>query len=143
MDNLVVTPELLAKIFRGEVTKWNDPAVAEVNKDATLPDQDIHVVYRSDSSGTSDNFQKFLAASTNGDWDASSGKQFPGVVGEGADKSTGVANAVQTIPGSITYVELGNAQQNGLGIAQLDLGNGPVELNPDTCLLYTSDAADE
>ncbi|WP_066524250.1 phosphate ABC transporter substrate-binding protein PstS [Corynebacterium bouchesdurhonense] len=132
VDNLVVTPELLAKIFRGEITKWNDPAVAEVNKDAKLPDQDIHVVYRSDSSGTSDNFQKFLAASTKGDWDASSGKQFPGVVGEGADKSTGVANAVQTIPGSITYVELGNAQQNGLGIAQLDLGNGPVELNPDT-----------
>ena len=132
VDNLVVTPELLAKIFRGDVTKWNDPAVAEVNKDAKLPDQDIHVVYRSDSSGTSDNFQKFLAASTKGDWDASSGKQFPGVVGEGADKSTGVANAVQTIPGSITYVELGNAQQNGLGIAQLDLGNGPVELNPDT-----------
>ena len=132
VDNLVVTPELLAKIFRGEVTKWNDPAVAEVNKDAKLPEQDIHVVYRSDSSGTSDNFQKFLAASTKGDWDASSGKQFPGVVGEGADKSTGVANAVQTIPGSITYVDLGNAQQNGLGIAQLDLGNGPVELNPDT-----------
>ena len=55
-----------------------------------------------------------------------------GVVGEGADKSTGVANAVQTIPGAITYVELGNAQQNGLGVAKLDLGNGAVELNDES-----------
>ena len=132
VDKLVLTPELLAKIFRGEITNWNDPAIAEVNKGAKLPDQDIHVVYRSDSSGTSDNFQKFLAASTKGDWDASSGKKFPGVVGEGADKSTGVANAVQTIPGAITYVELGNAQQNGLGVAKLDLGNGAVELNDES-----------
>lgn len=132
VDNLVVTPELLAKIFRGDITNWNDPAIAEVNKDAKLPDQEIKVVYRSDSSGTSDNFQKFLNASTKGDWDASSGKQFPGVVGEGADKSTGVANAVQTIPGAITYVELGNAQQNGLGVAKLDLGNGAVELNDES-----------
>ena len=103
-----------ADIFLGKVTTWNDPKIAENNEGVELPDAPINVFYRSDESGTSDNFQKFLAASTNGDWDASSGKQFPGVVGEGADKSTGVANAVQTIPGSITYVESGFATANDL-----------------------------
>lgn len=67
--------DTVAKIFSGEITSWNDPEIAEANPDAELPDTKITVVYRSDESGTSDNFQKFLTAST-GHWD-SEGKQFP------------------------------------------------------------------
>lgn len=119
--------DTVAKIFSGEITSWNDLEIAEANPDADLPDTKITVVYRSDESGTSDNFQKFLTAST-GHWD-SAGKQFPQKVGEGANGSSGVASQTGSIDGAITYVESGFAKQTGLGIAHLDFGSGPVELS--------------
>ncbi|WP_293768900.1 phosphate ABC transporter substrate-binding protein PstS [uncultured Corynebacterium sp.] len=123
----------LAKIFKGEITKWNDKAIAAENEGASLPDQDIKVIFRSDESGTSDNFQKFLKAST-GAWD-STGKQFPDAVGEGANGSSGVADQVASIAGAITYVEAGFAHQkeaDGVKIAKIDFGSGPVELSNET-----------
>lgn len=122
--------DTVAKIFSGEITSWNDPEIAEANPDAELPDTKITVVYRSDESGTSDNFQKFLTAST-GHWD-SEGKQFPQKVGEGANGSSGVASQTGSIDGAITYVESGFAEQTGLGIARLDFGSGPVELSEES-----------
>lgn len=119
--------DTVARIFSGEITSWNDPEIAEANPDAGLPDTKITVVYRSDESGTSDNFQKFLTAST-GHWD-SAGKQFPQKVGEGANGSSGVASQTGSIDGAITYVESGFAEQTGLSIAHLDFGSGPVELS--------------
>ena len=62
VDKLVVNGDVLAKIFQGQIKKWNDPAIAALNSGATLPDTDIKPIYRSDSSGTTDNFQKYLAA---------------------------------------------------------------------------------
>ncbi len=126
--------ETLAKIFKGEITQWNDPAIAAANPDAQLPDTKITVIFRSDESGTSDNFQKFLAASTDGLWEGS-GKQFPDSVGEGANGSSGVADQVAAIEGAITYVEAGYAHQkeaDGVKIAAIDFGNGPVELSNET-----------
>lgn len=122
--------DTVAKIFSGEITSWNDPEIAEANPDAELPDTKITVVYRSDESGTSDNFQKFLTAST-GHWD-SEGKQFPQKIGEGANGSSGVASQTGSIDGAITYVESGFAEQTGLGIARLDFGSGPVELSEES-----------
>lgn len=122
--------DTVAKIFSGEITSWNDPEIAEANPDAELPDTKITVVYRSDESGTSDNFQKFLTAST-GHWD-SAGKQFPQKIGEGANGSSGVASQTGSIDGAITYVESGFAEQTGLGIARLDFGSGPVELSEES-----------
>lgn len=122
--------DTVVKIFSGEITSWNDPEIAEANPDAELPDTKITVVYRSDESGTSDNFQKFLTAST-GHWD-SAGKQFPQKVGEGANGSSGVASQTGSIDGAITYVESGFAEQTGLGIARLDFGSGPVELSEES-----------
>lgn len=122
--------DTVAKIFSGEITSWNDPEIAEANPDAELPDSKITVVYRSDESGTSDNFQKFLTAST-GHWD-SAGKQFPQKIGEGANGSSGVASQTGSIDGAITYVESGFAEQTGLGIARLDFGSGPVELSEES-----------
>ncbi|QPK82951.1 phosphate ABC transporter substrate-binding protein PstS [Corynebacterium qintianiae] len=127
VDELNLTVDNIVDIFQGKITKWNDPAIAESNPDAKLPDENISVIYRSDESGTSDNFQKFLAAASDGKWEGK-GKAFPQEVGAGANGSTGVAEQVNAIPGAITYVEAGFAEK----AANIDFGNGPVELSDET-----------
>lgn len=124
--NLSVTT--VAKIFKGEITAWNDPAIAAENDGVALPDLPISVLYRAEESGTSDNFQKFLNVATNGFWDTE-GKTFPTKVGSGAQGSSGVADQVKATNGAITYVESGYATAAGLGIAALDFGSGPVTLS--------------
>jgi phosphate transport system substrate-binding protein len=131
-DKLVVNGDVLAKIFQGQITKWNDPAIVALNSGATLPDADIKPIYRSDSSGTTDNFQKYLAAAAPAAWTKGAGKEFQGGAGEGAQKSSGVVQAIQATPGSIGYVEKGFAQQAGLKMAAIDSGGGPVELTDET-----------
>ena len=132
VDTLVVTPEVLAKIFQGQITKWNDPAVAALNAGATLPDLDIKPIYRSDSSGTTDNFQKYLAAAAPQTWTKGAGKEFQGGAGEGAQKSSGVVQAIQATPGSIGYVEKSPAAAAGLKNAEIDSGAGAVALTDDS-----------
>jgi phosphate transport system substrate-binding protein len=131
-DKLVVNGDVLAKIFQGQITKWNDPAIVALNSGATLPDADIKPIYRSDSSGTTDNFQKYLAAAAPAAWTKGAGKEFQGGAGEGAQKSSGVVQAIQATPGSIGYVEKGFAQQAGLKMAAIDSGGGPVDLTDET-----------
>ena len=128
VDELNLSIETLAKIFNGEITEWNDDAIAAENEGVELPEQSINVFYRSDESGTSDNFQKFLSTATPENWDGE-GQQFPQEVGAGANGSNGVATEVTNTPGGITYVEYGFAIQNDLGVANLDFGAGPIELN--------------
>ena len=132
VDKLVVNGDVLAKIFQGQITKWNDPAIAALNSGATLPDTDIKPIYRSDSSGTTDNFQKYLAAAAPQSWTKGDGSEFQGGAGEGAQKSAGVVQAVQATPGAIGYVEKGFAEQAGLPFAQIDSGAGAVELTDET-----------
>lgn len=91
--------EVTAKIFNGTIKKWNDPAIAALNPGATLPDQDITAIIRSDSSGTTDNFQQYLTAASNGAWTTGAGSDFTGGIGEGAKGSAGVAQAVASAPG--------------------------------------------
>ena len=131
VTDLTISTATLAKIFLGEITNWNDPTIAGENPGVTLPDQNIQVIFRSEESGTSDNFQKFLAATNPGVW-TTSGKSFPTAVGAGANGSTGVTGEVKNTAGAITYVESGYAEQEGLSIAKIDFGNGPVELTPET-----------
>ncbi|MDF2826821.1 MAG: phosphate-binding protein [Mycobacterium sp.] len=132
VDKLVVNGDVLSKIFQGQITKWNDPAIAALNSDATLPDTNITPVYRSDSSGTTDNFQKYLGAAAPQAWTKGAGSEFQGGAGEGAQKSSGVVQAVQATPGAIGYVEKGFAQQANLPMAQIDNGAGAVELTDET-----------
>ena len=127
VDELNLTIDNIVDIFQGTITNWNDPALAESNPDAELPDQEIKPFYRSDESGTSDNFQKFLAAASDGKW-TGSGKSFPGEVGTGANGSSGVATEVNNTPGAITYVEAGFADKK----ANIDFGSGPVELTDES-----------
>ena len=132
VDKLVVNADVLAKIFQGQITKWNDPAIAALNSGTSLPDADIKPVYRSDSSGTTDNFQKYLAAAAPQSWTKGAGKEFQGGAGEGAQKSSGVVQAIQATPGSIGYVEKSPAAAAGLKNAELDSGAGAVALTDES-----------
>lgn len=132
VEGLVLNADLLAKIFQGQITKWNDPAIAALNEGKTLPDTDITPIFRSDSSGTTDNFQKYLEAASGGAWTKGDGSEFQGGAGEGAQKSAGVVQAVQATPGSIGYVEKGFADQAGVPYAQIDNGSGAVELTDES-----------
>jgi phosphate transport system substrate-binding protein len=128
VSDLTLTPAVLAKIFSGSVTTWNDPAIAELNPGVTLPSDTITTVHRSDSSGTSDNFTKYLAAAAESDWTYDHGKQWAAPGGQGAKGSDGVATAVKNTPNTISYVEYSYATQNNLSYAKIDNGSGAVEL---------------
>ena len=139
VDTLNLSTKTIAKIFKGEIKKWDDEAIKAENEGVELPSDPIQVVYRSDESGTSDNFQKFLSASS-GEWD-SEGKQFPTKVGTGAPKSKGVADQVAQTNGAITYVEAGYAEENDkISVANVDFGAGPVELNKENVNKALSEA---
>jgi len=132
VDKLVLNGDTLAKIFQGQIKKWNDPAIAALNEGVTLPDTDVTPIFRSDSSGTTDNFQKYLDAASGGAWVKGAGSEFQGGAGEGAQKSAGVAQAVQATPGAIGYVEKGFADQAGIPYAQINTGAGAVELTDES-----------
>ena len=123
---------MLAKIFQGQITKWNDPAIAALNTGATLPDTDITPIFRSDSSGTTDNFQKYLKAAAPQAWTKGAGSEFQGGAGEGAQKSAGVVQAVQATPGAIGYVEKGFAEQAASAVRADRQRRGAVELTDET-----------
>jgi phosphate transport system substrate-binding protein len=131
VKTLVVNADVLAKIFSGGITQWNDPAIAALNHGVALPNTKISPIYRSDSSGTTDNFQKYLAAAAPQSWTRGTGTEFQGGVGEGAQKSAGVIQAVQSTPGAIGYVEKGFADQGGVPYAQIDDGSGAAALTND------------
>lgn len=127
VDKLVLDADVAAKIFTGQITAWNDRAIAALNKGVTLPATPIKVYFRSDESGTTENFTTYLQAAAPGVWTAEPGKQWTGM-GEGKEKSAGVSAAVKAQDGGITYVEWSYAQQNQLHMAAIDTGSGPVEL---------------
>ena len=134
VNNLALDGPTLAKIFSGQITNWNDPAIKKLNPGVTLPDLKVAVVYRSDQSGTTDNFQQYLTAASDGAWTKGAGKDFAGGVGAGAKGNDGTSTALKQTPGGITYNEWSYAQNANLSIAKIvNLGGGqPVELNADS-----------
>jgi phosphate transport system substrate-binding protein len=137
---LKFTPDALAGIFLGTVTKWNDPKIAAENAGVTLPDSAITTVHRSDGSGTTGVFTDYLSK-ISPDWKTKVGSatsvNWPG--GVGASGNAGVAGAVKQTPGSIGYVELIYAIQNKLAYGAVKNASGKyVEASLDS----TSKAAD-
>lgn len=129
---LVVDADALARIFSGAIRRWNDPVLTALNPGVALPDTSITPVYRSDSSGTTDNFQKYLTSAAPESWAKGVGTEFRGGVGAGVATSSGVVQLVQATPGSIGYVEKGFAGRAGVPFASIDTGNGGVPLTDDT-----------
>ncbi|WP_207544294.1 substrate-binding domain-containing protein, partial [Mycobacterium alsense] len=116
----------------GRITAWNDPILQALNPGVALPDTPIVPIYRADSSGTTDNVQKYLTAAAPQSWALGVGTDFRGGVGRGATKSAGVIEAVKATPGAIGYVEKGWADRARLPYAQIDTGKGVVALTNDT-----------
>jgi len=131
VTDLTFTPSVLAQIFAGKVTKWNDAAITALNSGAKLPDATIVTVHRSDSSGTTDNFTKYLTAAAASDWTFDHDKVWKAPGGQGAKGSDGVAGAVKSTPNTLAYVEYSFATLNNLSVAQIDNGGGAVKLTPE------------
>lgn len=125
LNSLNLDGATAAKIFNGAITTWNDPAIKALNGGATLPDEPIHVVFRNDESGTTDNFQKYLDAAADGAWGRGAGKTFKGGVGEGAKGNDGTSAAIKATEGSITYNEWSFAQAQKLSMAKIITPAGP------------------
>jgi phosphate transport system substrate-binding protein len=137
---LALTGEVIAAIYQGQITRWNDARIAALNPGVTLPASDILVVHRSDGSGTSYVFTDYLAAVSPA-WAAKPGKgkevQWP--TGLGAKGNEGVAGQVRQSPGAIGYVELAYATQNRMATARIRNANG--ELVAPTTTSVTAAAA--
>jgi phosphate transport system substrate-binding protein len=110
----------LADIFSGKITKWNDAAIKALNPGITLPSTSITIVHRSDSSGTTNGFTKYLSA-VSATWNKTigAGKDVKWPVGTGAAKNSGVAAAVKQTPGAVGYVEQAYALVNGFTYAAI------------------------
>ena len=119
------TPEALAGIFLGKVTKWNDPAIASSNKGASLPDADIVVVHRSDGSGTTYIWTDYLSKVSD-EWKGkvSKGTSPNWPVGLGGKGNEGVTGLVKQTPNSIGYVELIYAVQNSIPYGSVKNSSG-------------------
>ncbi len=117
-NNLKLSGPVLAGIYLGKITKWNDPQIAALNPGVQLPATDVLVTHRSEGSGTTFIFTDFLSG-VSPQWKAAPGKgtdiQWP--VGLGGKGSAGVAGLIQQNPGAIGYIELAYAQQNKLPVA--------------------------
>lgn len=114
-EELVLSGDVIAKIYLGEIKNWNDAAIKALNPKSKLPDQPIVVVYRSDGSGTTFNFTYYLSQ-VNETWKSKigSGTAVEWATGVGGKGNDGVANVVKTTDGSIGYVEYAYAKQNDI-----------------------------
>ncbi|GIF53434.1 phosphate ABC transporter substrate-binding protein (PhoT family) [Asanoa ferruginea] len=124
VDGLQLKPDTLAKIFNGSIKKWDDPAIKADNASATLPSTAIQTVHRSDESGTTDNFTKYLSTVAASDWTFGNAKAWKAPGGTGSKGSDGVAGSVKSTEGSIAYMEWSFAENGGLSKAKIQNGNG-------------------
>lgn len=140
VDVLILDGPTLAGIFSGTITRWDDPAIEALNLPAgrahpsprtAMPAEEIRVVHRSDGSGTTDNFQQYLQAASNGAWDRGAGKTFNGGPGLGAKGNQGTAELVKNTPGAIGYNEWSFAIDQGLPTADIKTPAGITHIGTD------------
>ena len=131
VDELNLDAATLAGIFKGTITSWDDAAIAALNPDASLPAAAITAVHRSDDSGTTKNFTDYLNKVAPEVWDAPAADPFPYTVGEGAQGTSGVVDAVTNGTNTIGYADASKAAD--LGVAKLKVG--------DEFVAYTAEAA--
>ncbi|MFJ5843150.1 phosphate ABC transporter substrate-binding protein PstS [Streptomyces shenzhenensis] len=140
VDTLVLDAPTLAKIFDGQITNWNDAAIKKLNPDAKLPDLKIQAYHRSDESGTTDNFTKYLKAATPENWKYEGGKAWQAKGGQAAAQSSGVAAGVKQTNGAIGYFELSYVA-DGMKAVSIDTGaSAPVAPSSDAASKAIADA---
>ena len=128
VDDLNLSPPTIARIFTGRITRWNDARIKADNPGVTLPSTPVRPVHRSDNSGTTDNFTKFLAATAPTDWTLKTGSAWPAPGGVAADGSNRVVSAIERTDGAIGYVESSYARFSNLPTARI--GNAAGDFVP-------------
>jgi phosphate transport system substrate-binding protein len=120
VSSLKLDAPTIAKIFQGQIKKWNDPAIAALNPGAKLPSTAITIAHRSDSSGTTANFSNFLVMGAGSVWKlgTSSTINWP-ANSRGGNGNSGVASIVKSTPGAIGYVDFADAKASGLTFASV------------------------
>ena len=130
VDSLNLSAENIAGIFAGEISTWNDPAIAEDNPEADLPDTAVNPVHRSDESGTTENFTSYLDAAAPDVWTSGEVETWPtDLGGEAGNGTSGVVSAVGQGEGSIGYADASQAGE--LGTAAVGVGSEFVEYSPE------------
>jgi phosphate transport system substrate-binding protein len=129
VDELNLDAKTTAEIFDGKITTWNDPAIADLNPDAELPDERITPVHRSDDSGTTENFTDWLGQAGDGAWGYDADGVWPAKGGEAAEGTSGVISAVTNGTGTIGYAD--ESQAGDLAIAKVKVGEEFVEATPE------------
>jgi phosphate transport system substrate-binding protein len=142
---LRITGPVLAEVFMGTITKWNDPKLVALNPGKRLPDQSITVVHRADGSGTTFNWTDYLTV-VSPDWAQRVGRgaavKWPATSSVGGKGNEGVAANVTRIKGSIGYVEYAYVKKNNLVFMQLQNRSGRWVSPDDTTFAAAADGAD-
>ena len=120
VEDLNLSPEVIGGIFAETITTWNDPAIAELNPDATLPDLPIVPVHRSDDSGTTENFTEYLSENAPEAWTHGPIETWPIDGGQSGDGTSGLISAVEGGNGTIGYADA--SQAGNLGTAAIQVG---------------------
>ena len=125
LTDLTLDADTIAKIFSRQIKTWNDPAIAALNPGKNLPATAITVAHRSDGSGTTDNFTKYLVAAAPNSWQLKSGStiEWPADTQAG-NGSQGLAQIVKSTAGAIGYVDLSDAKASGLQFAKVKNKSG-------------------
>jgi phosphate transport system substrate-binding protein len=123
VDSLNLDADTIAQIFDNKITTWNDPAIADQNPDADLPDLAITPVHRSDDSGTTKNFTDYLGKAS-GSWSYEAEDAFPVKGGEAAEGTSGVISAVSGGKGTIGYAD--ESQVGDLSVVSVKVGEDYV-----------------
>ena len=119
-NGISLSGQVIADIFQGKITKWNDASITQLNPEITLPDQTINVVHRSDGSGTTYIFTSYLSTvSTSWESEIGKGKSVAWPTGVGASGNAGVSGVVKGTQYSIGYVELAYANENSMHVAKV------------------------
>ena len=125
VSNLKLDATVLANIFQGKITKWNDPAIAALNSGVSLPSSPITIAVRSDSSGTTQNFSLYLEKAAGSAWTlgSSSTIKWPATARAGMGNG-GVAQIIKSTPGAIGYVDYADAKAASLSFASIKNSSG-------------------
>jgi phosphate transport system substrate-binding protein len=142
VSNLKLSPTVIANIFQGKITKWNDPAIASLNSGVSLPSTPITIAVRSDSSGTTQNFTLFLKDAVPSAWTlgSSSTIKWPSTARAGMG-NPGVAQIVKSTAGAIGYVDYATAKASGLSFASVQNSTGAYVAPSPTAASAAADGA--
>lgn len=131
VDALNLDAATIAGLFAGTITNWNDPAIAALNPDATLPDLPVTPVHRADDSGTTENFTDYLFQAAPDVWTSEPDGVWPLSSGEAAQGTSGVVSAVAGGNGTVGYADASRAAEEGLSTAAVQVGEEFVEYSPE------------